>query len=1356
MLYVVILNNFIYQAKLLLFTTSLMRITVTIALLSTLLLNGCGVFAQPQFNVKHYTTDNGLPHNIGYGLLQDRKGYIWIGTDDGLARFDGKSFKVYRTDDGLLSNYIIDIVEDRQGVLWLGSWKGGVNCIKDDSVFTPTLNKPLFRVAYIAKDKNQLFLSDLGNTVRHYTLNKNQWLNRPSGLVYLTHDTTLTYAQKKQTKKLINVLNVQIHLASDGTPLFFGKFPGVWQYQNDQIFTPFCSNIIRNDSITHLSQDTQGRYWLGTQGKILIIDAQKQLDKTYHHLPNESIYSIKVASSGVIYFLTNYHKFSHRGFYSYNPTTQELTDLKKALKLKTTPVAIEIDKEDNVWLTTNGDGVYCISPSLFQHYDQKDGLPNVFIRNVKEDNAGNIYVGTIDGLVRYQNGKFVNQQVLDHSSRYQVLRMFLDRRHNVLTSVAPSELNTSNNIFLYKVAHKTSTKLYNASFYNPSYVDQQNRLWSFTNKSIFWYPYPKKSPFKVPYYYFKKGLIVSQIFEHEGQHWLASNQGLLAFDTHKRPNLRFLDTLNTRQGLISNDVNVVKKAPDGALWIGTKTGLCRLKNGQITCFTQAKDGLIHNNCTQLEFDRYNRLWIGTLQGLSCFDGQSFINYSHKTGLIASDINCLFADSKQKLWVGTSKGISVLDIRASLKRIPLAKVYIDQLLLNDVPQEIHSTLRVNYPSNLKIYFNALSYTYPKGIRYQYRLNKGKWKNVPQQVIEYNAFEQGNYIIEIRAKKFNSGWSLPKNILLIVRPPMWLTWWAISLYIIVGLFMMWGVIRWRSATLVKEKLKLEQVVVQRTYELAQQKEEIASQAEKLKVLNQVQSNFFSGISHELRTPLTLIVEPAEKLLQYNQEEPGKRYTQTILGNAQRLLRLINQLMDFSKLESGKMTLQLSNNSLYQLLVEVIASFELLAQQKNIELKLTASNQALHYKFDHDKVEKVVFNLISNALKFTPTQGNIEVHLWQSPDEVKITVTDTGIGIAPADLPFVFDRFYQVDGSTTKNYPGTGIGLALVKELVELHEGSIEVTSQENKGSTFVVKFPFTSVSASEGISVVIDTPLYGTPVASTPLANASPEPGSQPGTINLPTVLVTEDNSELRQFIASELIGTYRVIEATNGAEGIERAIKQLPDLIITDIMMPQTDGFELVNTLRNNPATSHIPIIILSAKASPESKLKGLEIGSDDYLTKPFSSKELLLKVRNIIGRKEKLWQVFQQSLTKPNLPIEPSQVTATSMDEALLQKALEIVEVHLNNTAFDVTLFCQEMGMSRSSLHQKLKALTNMSTTEFIRSIRLKRAASLIQQQSGRIEEIAFQTGFNDVSYFNRCFKKQFGMTPKKYQQPNT
>jgi signal transduction histidine kinase/DNA-binding response OmpR family regulator/ligand-binding sensor domain-containing protein len=1081
----------------------------------------------------------------------------------------------------------------------------------------------------------------------------------------------------------------------------------------------------------------------------VVINAQHQLHQVYDNLPQELIYSIKTTRSGRIYFLTNYNDVNQRGLYSYVPATGELIDLKQQLGLKVVPAAIETDQEENLWLTTNGNGVYCITPSLFTNYNPSSGLSNAFVKAIEEDKQGNIYVGTINGLDYYQNGQFVRQSLLGKAVSYEVTKMLTDQDKNIIVASAVKSTK-ARGYYLHNISTQKATQLYKASFYNPIYLDKQHKLWSFTEKSLFYYPYPAV-PTQPIYYPLPPTQRLSQIFEYEGKYWFASNRGLFAFETYidaqSQPQIRILDSISTNNGLASKHVNVVKLGNNGELWIGTKKGICRLKNGQIACFNNTQDGLIADNCTQIEIDQQNRVWIGTPQGIACFDGEKFANYNHKTGLIAADINCLRIDSKQNLWIGTSKGISVLNLQSSLKVVHPPQVYINQLKLNGNASNVRSVLQLTSPSNLKIHLQTLSYQYPEGIRYQYRINQGAWQNVTQHVIDYNAFEQGKYIFEIRAKKFDSGWSSPKVISLIVSPPLWRTWWAIGVYLLLAANIMWAIIRWRSAKLQKEKLKLEQVVIERTYELAQQKEEIASQAEKLKVLNQVQSNFFAGISHELRTPLTLIVEPAEKLLEYTPQAPAQRYTQTIIGNAQRLLRLINQLMDFSKLENGKMTLQLSQHNLYRLLEQVTASFELLAQQKNVTIALLKPNQEFVYEFDRDKFEKIFFNLISNALKFTPAQGSIKVKLWQD-EALHISVTDTGIGMATKDLPFIFDRFYQVDGSTTKNYPGTGIGLALAKELVELHDGNIEVQSEVHQGSKFLVSFPLQPVENNlASASPVESSTVYPNPVISHPLE--TPNPPSK----TAHKVLVTEDNPELRQFICHELASTYQVIEAANGAEGIEQALEHVPDLIITDIMMPQTDGFTLVKTLRQTPATSHIPIIILSAKTSPNSKLKGLEIGSDDYLTKPFSSKELLLKVRNMLQRKEKLWQVFQQSLSKPHLPIEPSAVTATSMDEQLLEQALKVVENHLSDTTFDVKVFCQEMGMSRSSLHQKLKALTNMSTTEFIRSIRLKRAAALIQQKSGRIEEIAFQVGFNDISYFNRCFKKQFNLTPKQHQK---
>lgn len=1317
--------------------------------------------AQHLFNVKHYTIDQGLPHNIGYKLIQDSKGYMWIGTDDGLVRFDGENFKIYRTSDGLRSNYIIDIVEDKQGTLWVGSWKGGVNCIKNDSVFTPSIDQPMFRIAHIAVNHDQLFLSDSKYEIRHYTNKNKHWEYSPFFHRSFLRVVSVTHPKNNQQSKSkkASLLDTQVHFSENGLPLLFGEFTGVWQYQRDSTFKPFYTQVIQQDTVTHIAQDAQQRYWLGTRGKIIMIDAQRYLSKVYKNLPNESIYNIKIMPSGKIYFLTNYHQFNQRGVYSYDLHTGAIIDIKKKLGLKVAPSAIETDREGNLWLTTNGEGVYCITPSLFTNYQRQSGLPNVFIRGIKADSSGNIYVGTINGLVRYQAGKFMPQSLHPQNVPYEVLHMFSDHHKNVLVSTLVKSRNTQGS-YLYKVANQVSKKLYNASFYNQSYLDSQNRLWSFTEERLFWYTYSSNLPLRKTFYpKFKSGLIVSQIFEYTGKYWIASNQGLLTFEEYtnkkKQPNLRFVDTLNTANGLSSNHINVVKKGRGGELWIGTKEGLCKLYKGKITCFNHAKDGLVSNNCTSLEIDQYGRVWIGTPKGLSCFDGHSFINYNHKTGLVASDINCLFV-SKQQLWVGTSQGVSVLDLSRTLKKTAPSKIYIKHIKLNGVLQNSQSAIEATYPSNLKIYCNTLSYTYPEGVRYQYRLNNGAWQNINQPLIEYNAFKKGSYIFEIRVKKFDSGWSKPQTILLIVHPPVWFTWWAISLYILGGLCLMLAGIKWRSTRLEREKQKLEQVVKQRTQELTQQKEEMRTQAEKLSVLNQVQSNFFAGISHELRTPLTLIVEPAEKLLQYHQEQSSQKYTQTILNNTQRLLRLINQLMDFTKLESGKMTLQLETHNLYQLLVYVVSSFELLAQQKNIDLKLTATNKTLYYQFDQDHLEKIFFNLISNALKFTPAKGSVTIHMW--PQEgVNISITDTGIGIAAGDLPHVFDRFYQIDGSNTRRYAGTGIGLALARELAELHGGSIEVTSIPDQGSSFLVKLPLVPGNANEAIATNTSSQVVqNIQSSSKKLENLSPELNITAEAKNQFTILVTEDNSELRKFICAELATTYHILEASDGAEGIDKAIKQMPDLIITDVMMPQVDGFELVKTLRQNLVTSHIPIIILSARASLESRLKGLEMGSDDYLIKPFNAQELLLKVRNILARKEKLWKAFQQSLAKPETPIALSKVANNPMDEALLQKAIEIVEAHLNDTTFDVSVFCKAIGISRSGLHQKIKALTNMSTTEFIRSIKLKKAALLIKQQNGRIEDIAFQVGFNDLSYFNRCFKKQFGLTPKKYRQHHT
>ena len=830
---------------------------------------------------------------------------------------------------------------------------------------------------------------------------------------------------------------------------------------------------------------------------------------------------------------------------------------------------------------------------------------------------------------------------------------------------------------------------------------------------------------------------------------MATNRGLYAFEENlqgAQPKILFLDSLKVADGLPSNFVNAVVQGPHKELWIGTKEGLCLYQDGKMQQLT-TKDGLASDNCTSLLIDHHNGLWVGTSKGLSYFDGQSFVSYNHKTGLISPSINCLFLDDRKRLWIGTSNGISVLDILKVPEKATPPRLYMEPLLVDRKPVKTTSGVTLRYNQRLDVQFQALTLIHPEGIRYQYRMDGEPWQETSRNFLNYNRILAGTHLLEIRAKKYNSNWSVIQRIEIKVTPPFWLTWWAFALYGIALILVMYGVIRWRSQKLIKDKLRLEQIVAKRTQVLEQQKEEIVSQAEKLKEMDQVKSRFFSNISHEFKTPLTLIIGPAEKLLGVKKMSLVKTYSQYILANAHRLMKLINQLMDVSKIESGKMELNLSTGNLATFLSQIFHSFELLAQQKDIQMELQVSEPDIVGDFDEDKLEKIFFNLLSNALKFTPAKGKVIFSLEALEEQVKVTVADTGMGISPKQLPSVFERFYQADDSGTRAHEGTGIGLTLVKELVDLHEGTINVVSEADQGTTFTVELPFvrkTNVVGAKDFSGNRFAPAFTALVS-------EESPVNEETSLERNTLLIVEDNVEIQTFIATELSPFYEILLANNGQEGISLALQKVPDLIISDVMMPKVDGFAMVKMLRANEATSHIPIVILSAKSSFESKITGLEIGGDDYLTKPFSVKELLLRVTNMLERRDRIQEILRQQLALPN---ESLKVTAKSLppsEKAFLAKATAIVEQNIDNLEFDVTAFCEAIGMSRSNLYRKSKALTGLSIVEFIRTTRLKKAATLLKESTDKIEVIALQVGFSDVTYFNKCFKKQFGVSPGKY-----
>jgi DNA-binding response OmpR family regulator/anti-sigma regulatory factor (Ser/Thr protein kinase) len=531
----------------------------------------------------------------------------------------------------------------------------------------------------------------------------------------------------------------------------------------------------------------------------------------------------------------------------------------------------------------------------------------------------------------------------------------------------------------------------------------------------------------------------------------------------------------------------------------------------------------------------------------------------------------------------------------------------------------------------------------------------------------------------------------------------------------------------------------------------------EAEKLHEVDGMKSRFFANISHEFRTPLTLIFGPAKDISDKTNEQDTKQSAGIIKRNANKLYGLVNQLLDLSKLEAGKMTLETSEQNIIPLLKGLVLSFTSLAERKKITLQFNTIEEILNVYIDKDKVEKVITNLLSNAFKFTPEGGNIDFTVEKMIEDVEIRIADNGIGIPKERIDKIFDRFFQVDGSHTRESEGTGIGLALTKELVELHKGKIKVESKEGEGTTLTVLLPLgkdhlkpeeiceaeeeeekeKELTLTEDIIPESENRKEKTDVDLLLDIDLSADKADKP------LLLIVEDNSDVRKYIISHLEGDYRIQEAIDGEDGLEQALKHIPDLIISDVMMPKMDGFELCNKLKTDEKTSHIPIIMLTAKATSKDKIEGYETGADDYIMKPFDAAELKVRIKNLIEIRRKLQEKF--SLEDFAIPKE-----LNSIDEQFMKRVLKAINENISEEKYSIEQLAKEAAMSRNHLHRKLKALAGKSPSLFLRSIRLAKAKTLIKEKKGTISEISFLVGFSSPIYFNKCFKEEFGYSPSE------
>jgi signal transduction histidine kinase/DNA-binding response OmpR family regulator len=878
---------------------------------------------------------------------------------------------------------------------------------------------------------------------------------------------------------------------------------------------------------------------------------------------------------------------------------------------------------------------------------------------------------------------------------------------------------------------------------------------------------------------------IRTVVEDEGGDlWLGTlTKGVLKVDFPRRGTIAGpeISRYHTAQGLPPEWIHVFKAA--GHVIFASLQGIFRFDEARqvfvpdTTLGDEYADGC--KNVFHLVEDRHKNIWFHSgRENFSAIlqpDGSFTIRAGPFRRIPLSQVNTIYPDG-QLIWFGSDEGLICYDtaikgnyehdFRSLIRKVLAGE---DQLIFDgcrsgDDPAA-HLPLLSYRDRDLRFEFAAPFFDDETATRFQYFLEgyDGGWSTwTMESRKEYTNLDAGAYRFRVRAENVYGTLGREAVFPFKILPPWYQTWWAFLLYALAAVLTVYLIVRWRSGQLQREKLALEQIVHERTGEIEKKNRQLEEQSEKLKEMDQAKSRFFANISHEFRTPLTLIMGPLEQMLTDCDRDGQQRRLRLMLRNSQRLLSLINQLLELSRIEGGKMKIRAGRQNITAFLRGIAASFELLAAQNEQELLFQADADDIPLYFDPEKIEEVISNLLSNAVKFTPPGGKITISVNSSSSaaegfaagSVVISVADTGPGIPREQLAHVFDRFYQLDRTAEHRRQGSGIGLAIVKEMVALHHGEIEVCSGEGGGTEFLIRLPLGSGHLKP------EEIVEGAQIPATPRPAAEeiePEMVNGDETVEKETdlaipgggsiVLVVEDSADVREFIRGALEPAYEVVEAEDGQQGVDKARDIIPDLIISDIMMPRLDGFELCRILKNDVGTSHIPIIMLTARASEESVIQGLETGADDYITKPFNTKILCARINNLIALRRHLQESLKREMT-----LQPVKISVSHLDREFIRELRETIEKNIGDPEFNVEDLGKKLYMSRATLYRKILALSGESPAEFVRSFRLQRAAQLLKTSSLKVTDVAFEVGFSSTAYFTKCFKGKFHQLPSTFQ----
>lgn len=1303
---------------------------------------------------KHKDTDpQTLSNNRVNAICQDANKRLWIATSNGLNRYDSKTeafehINIVKSIKGG-RNYISSVIEDNNRNLWVATFGGVklvdtiVNELKDITAFKRSGNEDIASgiTFTLYKDRSSIIWVGTRSGVKRFNPKTYSVLPLPASIAA----NTALMAAKVLVIRQDNYGNIWFGTETSGLFRYDIKTGGCRSYMHSDT----NQTSLQSDWIKAILVRNDNTIWVGTRRGLSIFNYSNNNFSNYSHNPvdhnslnDNTIWSFLEDRANGVWVGT----FAG-GINIYYPGNNNFTNIGERISAEmglNHPVvnAVLEDSDRKLWIGTYGGGINLINrekgtSQYFSVKSNRQGNSSNGVKSIAEDHNGNLWIGTLDGLCKF------NKQT-KAVSYYKFAIQEGKLSENLINCVVPDTdgvwagtnggglqfLKYSGSYITFKHDAHDKHSL-SDNFVTSLIKDAKGNLWIGTQNGLNYYD---KSLNRITACYKKSGryslshgTILNLFYDSKKRLWVGTEGGALnCFEERKK---RFY-TIDQSLGIDDEVIHTIVEDSAGKIWVSTDNGLFRINfkggnfpfnkaNTEVTQFT-ANDGLasnqfLTNSGTRI---RSGELLFGGINGLTIFNPRQLLKNTYQPPVVLTGL--------------------------SIKNKPVA-INAEKSPLKESISESRKIMLTYDQGYISIDFAALNYNNPENNQYAYRMqglsNGEGWHYAGHQhTASYTNLEPGNYKFEVKASNNNGVWNNRTTTLSInVLPPFWRTWWAYLIYATSFALILYVIIRFfRIRARLERDLYHEHLYNERQQELYQLK-----------------LNFFTNISHEIRTPLTLILGPLEKLMDATRENLNLyRQLGNVKNNADRLMRLVTELLDFRKAEAGHLKLYYAENDIVKFVEEIFLSFQNLAVSKNVTYTFQSVEAPALVYFDRDQLEKVFFNLLSNAFKFTPEGGRIELLIDNADDdnEVNITIRDNGKGISENMQEKLFDDFFQVEDSQA-HHIGTGIGLALSKNIVALHKGTIKVSSapsvNNQPGKTeFTVLLQKGIAHLEPGRIVAHDA---GGEDAShyyvhsqvdqiiddsfAPIADTSGN-----------TVLVVEDNEEVRHFIIQSLEKNYKVIQSENGLTGLSAALAQLPDLIITDVMMPEMDGMELCRRIKTDERLNHIPVIMLTARANIIHQLSGFEHGADAYITKPFSLQMLLLQVGNILASKLAIRQKFSRDFL-----LQPQKTNLPSLDEKFLGKLMSIIEKNMDNTEFGVTELMDEIGMSKNVLYKKVHALTNLSVADLIKSIRLQKAAQLLEQNKLSIAEIAFAVGFNDRKYFSKEFKKQYNLSPSEY-----